>query len=78
MKIAIAYVRKDTSEADVAQLFDAFTSIQGVRLTASRAGGDRVVAVVDFADPSEAAEAIVSLDATEFAGRPIRVREASP
>lgn len=78
MKIAIAYVQKDTSEADVARLCGAFSSIQGVRLTASRAGGDRVVAVVDFADPGEAAQAIASLDATEFAGRPIRVRAASP
>ena len=51
MKIAIAYVRQDTSEADVAHLCDAFSSIQGVRLAASRAGGDRFVAVVDFADP---------------------------
>ena len=78
MKIAIAYVPKDTSEADIAQLCAAFTSIQGVRLAASRAGGDRAVAIVDFADPGEAAQAIALLDATEFAGRPIRVREASP
>ena len=78
MQVIIAHVGQATTEADVVKLCGASASIQTVRLVASVAGQQRMLALVEFGDAGEAAQAIAALDGTEFAGRPIRVREAFP
>ena len=77
MQVMIAHVRADTTEADVVDFCGASASIQAVRLVASLAGQQRMLAFVEFGDRGEAAQAIAVLDGTLFAGRLIRVCEAS-
>ncbi len=77
MQLIIAHVGPETTEADVADLCRAYASIQDIRLEDSLAGRQRKLALVEFGDAGEAAQAIAALDGTEFAGRAIRVREAS-
>ena len=77
MKLALAYVSPDTTEFDVLQLCEPYSSVRDVQLVESLAGGGRMLAIVDFADDAEAARAIAALDGTQFAGRPMRVRAVS-
>ncbi len=77
MKLTLAYVSPDTTESDVLHLCEAYSTVRGVQLIESLAEGDRMLAIVDFGDDAEAAQAIAALDGTSFAGWSMRVREAS-
>ncbi len=79
MDIYVGNLSFDSSEDDVREAFAKFGTVESVKIIMDReTGRPRGFAFVSMSGSDEAKQAIESLNESEFLGREMKVREATP
>jgi RNA recognition motif-containing protein len=73
VKLFVANLAEEATVADVAQLFERFGLVTGIRV---RMGKKRRYAVVEMMDASDAETARIELDNQEWHGQRLEVQES--
>ena len=78
-KIYVGNLPYSAGDADLADAFSAFGTVESARVVTDRdSGRSKGFAFVEMATPEDAAKAIESLNGNEFMGRKMMVSEARP
>jgi cold-inducible RNA-binding protein len=78
-KIYVGNLPYSAGDADLADAFGAFGTVESARVVTDRdSGRSKGFAFVEMATPEDAGKAIESLNGTDFMGRKMMVSEARP
>lgn len=79
MRIFVGNIPYTTTSDDLSELFAEFGEVADARVITDRATGrSKGFGFVDMPNDSEANEAMKSLNASDYSGRPLTVNEARP
>ncbi len=77
MKLLVRNMARNTSEAELKALFEAFGSVQSCALVLDpKSGGSKGFAFVEMPKPGEAKAAVKNLNGKDVDGQRIRVKKA--